>query len=107
VLEALLASAAPGFFVSRGCGGDAQAGADGGAGIPFTPTPPRCANISLLHSTRPPSYASPRLVRASTMPIYEFACPKCRVIFNFLSKRVSPDRLPVCPSAVNKKWRSK
>ena len=27
------------------------------------------------------------------MPIYEFACPKCRVIFNFLSKRVNPDRL--------------
>lgn len=31
------------------------------------------------------------------MPIYEFACPQCRVIFSFLSKRVNPDRSPVCP----------
>ena len=37
------------------------------------------------------------------MPIYEFACPKCRVIFNFLSKRIDPDRLPVCPKCGNKK----
>jgi putative FmdB family regulatory protein len=37
------------------------------------------------------------------MPIYEFACPKCRVIFNFLSKRVNPDRSPVCPKCGNKK----
>jgi len=37
------------------------------------------------------------------MPIYEFACPKCRKIFNFLSKRVNPDRLPVCPKCGNKK----
>jgi putative FmdB family regulatory protein len=37
------------------------------------------------------------------MPIYEFACPKCRKIFNFLSKRVNPDRVPVCPKCVNKK----
>ena len=37
------------------------------------------------------------------MPIYEFACPKCRVIFNFLSKRINPDRLPVCPKCGNKK----
>jgi putative FmdB family regulatory protein len=36
------------------------------------------------------------------MPIYEFACPKCRVVFNFLSKRVQPDRLPVCPKCGNK-----
>ncbi|MBI4326630.1 MAG: zinc ribbon domain-containing protein [Chloroflexi bacterium] len=36
------------------------------------------------------------------MPIYEFACPKCRVIFNFLSKRVQPDRLPACPKCGNK-----
>lgn len=39
------------------------------------------------------------------MPIYEFACPKCRVIFNFLSKRVNPDRLPTCPKCGNKKMR--
>ena len=31
------------------------------------------------------------------MPIYEFACPKCRKIFSFLSRRLNPDRLPVCP----------
>ena len=37
------------------------------------------------------------------MPIYEFACPKCRVIFSFLSKRVNPDHLPVCPKCGNKK----
>src|SRR6267378_1535871 len=37
------------------------------------------------------------------MPIYEFACPKCRRIFSFLSKRVKPDRLPVCPRCGNKK----
>ncbi len=37
------------------------------------------------------------------MPIYEFACPKCRRIFNFLSKRVEPDRLPACPKCGNKK----
>lgn len=37
------------------------------------------------------------------MPIYEFACPKCRVIFNFLSKRLNPDRVPVCPKCGNKK----
>ena len=37
------------------------------------------------------------------MPIYEFACPKCRVIFSFLSKRINPDRLPTCPKCGNKK----
>ncbi len=37
------------------------------------------------------------------MPIYEYACPKCRVIFNFLSKRINPDRSPVCPKCGNKK----
>ena len=37
------------------------------------------------------------------MPIYEYACPKCRVIFNFLSKRIKPDRLPSCPKCGNKK----
>jgi putative FmdB family regulatory protein len=39
------------------------------------------------------------------MPIYEFACPKCRVIFSFLSKRLNPDRLPVCPKCGNKNMR--
>jgi putative FmdB family regulatory protein len=37
------------------------------------------------------------------MPIYEFACPKCRKIFSFLSKRMNPDRLPICPKCGNKK----
>ena len=37
------------------------------------------------------------------MPIYEFACPKCRKIFSFLSKRVNPDRLPTCPKCGNKR----
>ena len=37
------------------------------------------------------------------MPIYEFACPKCRRIFNFLSKRMNPDHLPVCPRCGNRK----
>ncbi len=37
------------------------------------------------------------------MPIYEFACPKCRKIFSFLSKRIHQDRLPVCPKCGHKK----
>jgi len=37
------------------------------------------------------------------MPIYEFACPKCRKIYSFLSKRMNPDRSPVCPKCGNKK----
>src|ERR1043166_137525 len=37
------------------------------------------------------------------MPIYEYVCPKCRVIFSFLSKRLNPDRLPVCPKCGNKR----
>jgi putative FmdB family regulatory protein len=37
------------------------------------------------------------------MPIYEFACPKCRRIFSFLSKRLNPDRAPVCPKCGHKK----
>jgi putative FmdB family regulatory protein len=37
------------------------------------------------------------------MPIYEFACPKCRKIYSFLSKRINPERLPVCPKCGNKK----
>ena len=31
------------------------------------------------------------------MPIYEFACPNCRVIFSFLAKTTRPDRPPACP----------
>jgi putative FmdB family regulatory protein len=47
--------------------------------------------------------SSARSAGEIAMPIYEYACPKCRVIFNFLSKRVNPDRLPVCPKCGNKK----
>lgn len=36
------------------------------------------------------------------MPIYEFACPRCRRIYSFLSKRVNPDRTPTCPKCGNK-----
>ena len=37
------------------------------------------------------------------MPIYEFACPKCRKIYSFLSKRLNPDREPICPKCGHKK----
>src|SRR5580658_998254 len=37
------------------------------------------------------------------MPIYEFACPKCRKIFNFLSKRSRPGHSPVCPKCGSRK----
>jgi putative FmdB family regulatory protein len=37
------------------------------------------------------------------MPIYEFGCPKCRVIFNFLSKRLNPEEPPKCPKCGNRK----
>jgi putative FmdB family regulatory protein len=36
------------------------------------------------------------------MPIYEFACPKCRKIYSFLSKRIQPESVPVCPKCGNK-----
>lgn len=31
------------------------------------------------------------------MPIYEFYCPTCHVIFNFLARRAGEERLPSCP----------
>lgn len=37
------------------------------------------------------------------MPIYEFACPKCRMIYSFLSKRINPDGTPKCPKCGSKK----
>ena len=36
------------------------------------------------------------------MPIYEYACPKCRVIFNFLSRRLNPEGSPTCPHCGSK-----
>ena len=44
-----------------------------------------------------------QLLLNRNMPIYEFACPRCRVIFNFLSKRVQPDRSPTCPKCGNRR----
>jgi putative FmdB family regulatory protein len=37
------------------------------------------------------------------MPIYEFACPKCRKIFNFLSRKVAPGHAPSCPKCGRRK----
>src|SRR6266849_474111 len=51
-----------------------------------------------LFSRNLPSFRQEYLL----MPIYEFACPKCRVIFNYLSKRADPGHLPTCPKCGNK-----
>jgi putative FmdB family regulatory protein len=31
------------------------------------------------------------------MPIYEFYCPECHMIFNFFSKSVNTEKRPLCP----------
>lgn len=31
------------------------------------------------------------------MPIYEFACPHCRVIFQFFARRIGEQKVPDCP----------
>ncbi len=31
------------------------------------------------------------------MPIYEFYCPECHMIFNFFSKSVNTEKVPQCP----------
>jgi putative FmdB family regulatory protein len=31
------------------------------------------------------------------MPIYEFYCPECHVVFNFFSKSVNTEKRPSCP----------
>ena len=31
------------------------------------------------------------------MPIYEFLCPKCNVIYSFLSRTADPEKIPTCP----------
>lgn len=36
------------------------------------------------------------------MPIFEYACPKCRRIYSFLSRRVQPDGKPSCPKCGSK-----
>jgi len=37
------------------------------------------------------------------MPIYEFACSKCRKIFSFLAKTTRSERVPACPKCGNRK----
>jgi len=37
------------------------------------------------------------------MPIYEFACPDCRKIFSFLSKKVRAGDPPACPKCGQRK----
>lgn len=37
------------------------------------------------------------------MPIYEFACPKCRKIFSFLARTSRTERVPACPKCGNRK----
>jgi len=37
------------------------------------------------------------------MPIYEFACPHCRKIYSFLSKRLQPAGPPTCPKCGQRK----
>ena len=39
------------------------------------------------------------------MPIYEFACPRCRAIYSLFSKRIQPDREPACPKCGGKDLR--
>ncbi|MGA8261077.1 MAG: zinc ribbon domain-containing protein [Arenicellales bacterium] len=33
------------------------------------------------------------------MPIYEFYCPDCHTVYNFYSRRINTDKVPVCPVA--------
>lgn len=35
------------------------------------------------------------------VPIYEFACQRCKKIYSFLSKRVNPEKIPTCPKCGN------
>ncbi len=37
------------------------------------------------------------------MPIYEFFCPKCNMIFNFFSKSADTDKRPLCPRCKKRK----
>lgn len=37
------------------------------------------------------------------MPIYEYACPHCKKVFSFLSKTLTPPRVPTCPKCGHKK----
>ena len=37
------------------------------------------------------------------MPVYEFYCPDCHMIFNFLSRRINTEKQPDCPRCGRKK----
>jgi putative FmdB family regulatory protein len=37
------------------------------------------------------------------MPIYEYACSKCKKVFSFLSKTLTPPSVPHCPKCGNAK----
>jgi len=41
--------------------------------------------------------------RSETVPIYEFYCPDCHTIFNFLSKAVNTAKRPHCPRCQGRK----
>ncbi len=41
------------------------------------------------------------------MPIYEFYCPDCHMIFNFYSKRINTDKVPICPKCCKVKLQRK
>jgi putative FmdB family regulatory protein len=43
------------------------------------------------------------LQKLSAVPIYEFACPRCRRIFSFLARKVSPSHSPACPKCGSRK----
>ena len=37
------------------------------------------------------------------MPIYEFYCPDCHIIFNYLSRSVNTQKRPLCPRCKHRK----
>ena len=41
------------------------------------------------------------------MPVYEFYCENCHMIFNFLSKRINTKDTPICPKCKNKNMKRK
>lgn len=44
-----------------------------------------------------------RLIQGGTMPIYEFYCEDCNVIFNFFSRTVDTEKRPLCPKCKKRK----
>ena len=36
------------------------------------------------------------------MPVYEFYCPECHMIFNFFSRRINTEKKPDCPKCKRK-----